>query len=82
MLAFGSAAAAIEWAVVLQLALLRVQWSQELLQTQAGSEAVSQEGLLLFRGLRARCGIYHGAGLLLVIEGVGEASSESSRQSG
>jgi hypothetical protein len=34
MLAFNDAASAIEWAVVLQLALLRVQWSQELLQTQ------------------------------------------------
>ena len=34
MLAFPDAADAIEWAVVLQLALLRVQWSQEVLQTQ------------------------------------------------
>ncbi|GAX82245.1 hypothetical protein CEUSTIGMA_g9673.t1 [Chlamydomonas eustigma] len=61
MLAFKDPAAAIEWAVVLQLALLRVQWSQELLQTQAGSEVVSQDGLLLFRGLRACVGLFHGS---------------------
>ena len=60
MLAFPDAEAAIKWAVVLQLALLRVQWSEELLQTRAGSEAVSKDGVLLFRGLRARVGIYHG----------------------
>lgn len=34
MNAFADGAAAIEWAVILQLALLRVQWSNNLLQTQ------------------------------------------------
>jgi hypothetical protein len=34
MLAFPDAASAIEWAAILQLALLRVQWSQEILQTK------------------------------------------------
>ena len=38
MLAFPDAAEAIEWAVVLQLALLRVQWSQEVLQTKVRGE--------------------------------------------
>lgn len=58
MIAFGDAASAIEWSCVLQLALLRLQWSDTLLKMPLGSEVMDADGALLFRGLRARIGVY------------------------
>lgn len=60
MMAFEDIAMALEWSCVLQLALLRVQWNKEILKIPAGREIVGEDGVMLFRGLRARVGIYQG----------------------
>jgi hypothetical protein len=56
--AAAATAAALEWACVLHLALLCVHWAPEVLESLSGREVYGPQGELLFRGIRARVGIY------------------------
>jgi hypothetical protein len=53
-------ACAIEWSCLLQLALLRVHWALQVLQCPAAGQAVSPTGVLLYRGVRSKVGLYQG----------------------
>lgn len=58
MLAFQDPVAAVEWACVLNLALMYVHWAPEVLSSELGKEVFGHDGVLLYRGVRARVGIY------------------------
>ncbi|DBA81177.1 TPA: hypothetical protein ACH3X2_006995 [Trebouxia sp. C0005] len=61
MIAFPEPKTALEWALTLQLALLRLPWGEGLLGLAPTQEERSPvTGQLLFRGLSARVGIFHG----------------------
>ncbi|GBF94709.1 adenylate cyclase [Raphidocelis subcapitata] len=60
MLVFGDVVSAVEWACVLQVALLRVHWSPELLRAPVCAEVCDEGGEVVFRGVRAKIGLYKG----------------------
>ncbi|DBA88293.1 TPA: hypothetical protein ACH3X1_016534 [Trebouxia sp. C0004] len=61
MIAFPEPKTAVEWALTLQLALLRLPWGEGLLGLAPTQEERSPvTGQLLFRGLSAKVGIFHG----------------------
>ncbi|KAL0029412.1 hypothetical protein WJX77_005563 [Trebouxia sp. C0004] len=61
LVAFASPTAAVEWALTLQLALMRVPWGEALLSLEpAREEHDPTTGQVLTRGLSARVGIFHG----------------------
>ncbi|WIA33706.1 hypothetical protein OEZ86_006824 [Tetradesmus obliquus] len=63
MIAFHSAATALEWALLLQEALMEVNWSNEVLALPGAEEVVTYEhgcSTLHFRGPRVRIGLYRG----------------------
>ncbi|KAA6421082.1 MAG: serine threonine kinase [Trebouxia sp. A1-2] len=61
MIAFGEARGAVEWSVLLQLALLRVDWEQALDYHDITAEVRStNSGQLLMKGLMAKIGIVPG----------------------
>jgi hypothetical protein len=49
---------ALEWACLLHMVLMCVHWAPEVLASPAGREVYGEQGELLFRGIRARVGIY------------------------
>jgi hypothetical protein len=51
---------ALEWACVLQLALMYVQWPAEVVDSPAMASVFGPDGALLHRGVRARVGVYRG----------------------
>lgn len=59
MLAFASPAAALEFALLLQYVLMEAAWDESLLQLKSAG-TVTEGSQLLFRGVRARCGIFKG----------------------
>ncbi|DBA88295.1 TPA: hypothetical protein ACH3X1_016535 [Trebouxia sp. C0004] len=61
LVAFASPTAAVEWALTLHLALMRVPWGEALLSLEpAREEHDPTTGQVLTRGLSARVGIFHG----------------------
>ncbi|KAL3142345.1 hypothetical protein ABBQ38_002682 [Trebouxia sp. C0009 RCD-2024] len=60
ILAFGSPRGALEWALTLQLALLKVPWGEALLSMPATKEQHDASGQVLMRGLAAKVGISNG----------------------
>ncbi|KAK9863985.1 hypothetical protein WJX84_001650 [Apatococcus fuscideae] len=61
MMAFETPVSALEWALTLQLALIKVTWPEDLLATDIGrliKDPVTDSVLLA--GVRAKCGIFHG----------------------
>ncbi|WIA37804.1 hypothetical protein OEZ86_014669 [Tetradesmus obliquus] len=61
MLAFGDTGDALEWGCLLHMVLMCVHWAPEVLASAAGREVYGEHGELLFRGIRARVGIYKGS---------------------
>ena len=59
MLAFSSPAAALEFALLLQYVLMEAAWDESLLQLKSAGTVI-EGSQLLFRGVRARCGIFKG----------------------
>jgi hypothetical protein len=49
---------ALEWGCLLHMVLMCVHWAPEVLASAAGREVYGEQGELLFRGIRARVGIY------------------------
>ncbi|KAL0023908.1 hypothetical protein WJX79_009620 [Trebouxia sp. C0005] len=61
LVAFASPRAAVEWALTLQLALMKVPWGEALLSMEPTREEYDPTtGQVLTRGLSARVGIFHG----------------------
>ncbi|WIA17584.1 hypothetical protein OEZ85_014409 [Tetradesmus obliquus] len=61
MLAFGDTGDALEWGCLLHMVLMCVHWAPEVLASAVGREVYGEHGELLFRGIRARVGIYKGS---------------------
>ena len=59
MLVFASPAAALEFALLLQYVLMEAAWDESLLELKSAG-TVTDGSQLLFRGVRARCGIFKG----------------------
>ena len=75
MAAFPSACAAAEWAMALQLALLEVPWPDQLAALVPSATILEPStpsapaAVVLFRGIRARVGLFRGAVELIVPHG-------------
>ncbi|KAK9815654.1 hypothetical protein WJX72_007454 [[Myrmecia] bisecta] len=61
MIAFPEPRAAVEWAILLQMALMRVPWAEQLKNYAPTKHLFSPSGDLLFSGLSAKVGIFHGS---------------------
>ncbi|KAL3161919.1 hypothetical protein ABBQ38_009004 [Trebouxia sp. C0009 RCD-2024] len=60
MTAFPGPIKALEWAVTLQMALLRVAWPAVMKGWEQWHDVYSADGQLLFAGLRAKVSVFHG----------------------
>lgn len=60
MLAFSDPINALNFCISVQLALLQVKWPDQLLTHPAAKEEWSEQGVLLYRGLRVRMGVHYG----------------------
>lgn len=60
MVSFPSVTSALLWCFNVQLALLREDWPQEILESEDGKEVFDASGNLMYRGLSVRMGIHWG----------------------
>jgi adenylate cyclase len=63
MCSFPNVVSAVLWCFSVQIALLKVDWPLEILESQDGREVYDSDGTLLARGLSVRMGIHWGAPL-------------------
>jgi adenylate cyclase len=61
MVSFPTVTSALLWTFAVQIALLEVQWPNEILSSIHGSEVCDADGNVIFRGLSVRMGIHWGA---------------------
>ncbi|KAK9842884.1 hypothetical protein WJX74_003872 [Apatococcus lobatus] len=60
MLAFGSATDAVSWAMLLNLALLEVDWDEDMLANLSLKEVKDAHGRTVLKGMSAAVGIFNG----------------------
>ncbi|KAG8868173.1 cysteinyl-tRNA synthetase [Serendipita sp. 405] len=63
MCSFPSVVSALYWSLAVQVALLKLDWPLEILESKDGREIYDENGMLLARGLSVRMGIHWGAPL-------------------
>lgn len=63
MCSFPTVASALLWCLTVQLALLKLEWPLEILESQDGREICDSDGTVLARGLSVRMGLHWGAPL-------------------
>lgn len=63
MCSFPTVVSALLWCLTVQIALLKLDWPLEILESQDGREIYDSDGTLLARGLSVRMGLHWGAPL-------------------
>ncbi|KAI5474923.1 adenylate cyclase [Pseudohyphozyma bogoriensis] len=61
IVSFPTVTSALLWCLTVQLELLRIDWPQEILDSNEGKEIMSDKGELIYRGLSVRMGIHWGS---------------------